>query len=198
MRRKTLNPVWFQADSGTHRKDGSTPKSQSQSQDVSRDCGKPYFWLEGTFSVNPRLRVEVYDWDALGSHDFLGGVELGMDEITDLQRTTVRNAKVSGLVNQQVRYAVWRRAESLQGKVLTRMEWCVYGIREVNMFIPRSDGEGLKVWLYFACQMSLSIGRKEGNRFDVGTACGTDALLLEGGRGSVFPSDRLAPSPALE
>ncbi|CAN0543621.1 unnamed protein product, partial [Ectocarpus sp. 8 AP-2014] len=63
---------------------------------AAREEDKPYFWLEGTRSTNPRLRVELYDWDAVGSHDFLGGVELDMAELVELQRLTLGKARANG------------------------------------------------------------------------------------------------------
>lgn len=67
---------------------------------------RPYFWLESSCSLNPRLRVEVYDWDAVGSHDFLGGVELDMDQLIELHRITLGKAKASGNADQQVHTGV--------------------------------------------------------------------------------------------
>eukprot|EP00903_Cladosiphon_okamuranus_P010458 g9894.t1 len=57
---------------------------------------KPYFWLESTCSANPRLRVELYDWDAVSTHDFLGGVELDVAELVELQRATLGKARANG------------------------------------------------------------------------------------------------------
>lgn len=83
VRRKTLNPVWFAGPTG---KKQTTPLQED----------KPYFWMESTRSVNPCLRVEVFDWDAVGSHDFLGGIELDVGEIVELQRMTLGKARATG------------------------------------------------------------------------------------------------------
>lgn len=44
----------------------------------------------------------MYDWDAVGWHDFLGGIELDLDQMMNLQRTTLARAKTSSSPNQQV------------------------------------------------------------------------------------------------
>ncbi|CAM9115968.1 unnamed protein product [Ectocarpus sp. 13 AM-2016] len=89
VRHKTLNPVWFTKP---------TPSRQTKGTGGAavREEDRPYFWLEGTRSTNPRLRVELYDWDAVGSHDFLGGVELDMAELVELQRVTLGKARANG------------------------------------------------------------------------------------------------------
>lgn len=84
VRRKTLNPVWFAGPTGK-----KPPAAALQEE-------KPYFWMESTRSVNPCLRVEVFDWDAVGSHDFLGGIELDVGEIVELQRKTLGKARAAG------------------------------------------------------------------------------------------------------
>ncbi|CAN0018446.1 unnamed protein product [Ectocarpus sp. 6 AP-2014] len=89
VRHKTLNPVWF-TEPAPIRQRKATGGAAAQEED------KPYFWLEGTRSTNPRLRVELYDWDAVGSHDFLGGVELDMAELVELQRLTLGKARANG------------------------------------------------------------------------------------------------------
>lgn len=100
MRRKTLSPVWVG--------EGADSMKSKVSESNTHQAGvpskhKPYFRLESSCSLNPRLRVEVYDWDAVGSHDFLGGVELNMDQLIELHRVTLRKAKTSGNVDRQVR-----------------------------------------------------------------------------------------------
>lgn len=90
VRRKTLNPVWF-AEPAIKGKQKKAAADATKPQDE-----KPYFWLESTNSVNPCLRVEIYDWDAVGSHDFLGGVELDMGELVQLQRLTLLKARANG------------------------------------------------------------------------------------------------------
>ncbi len=85
--RKTLNPVWFAGPARSTKPKGGPPAAEEE---------KPYFWLESTCSVNPRLRVEVYDWDAVGTHDFLGGVELDVGELVELQRATLKKVRAAG------------------------------------------------------------------------------------------------------
>lgn len=86
--RRTLHPVWFSGPAGSMQpKTASSPAAQED---------KPYFWLESTCSANPRLRVELYDWDAVSTHDFLGGVELDMAELVELQRATLEKARANG------------------------------------------------------------------------------------------------------
>lgn len=87
--RKTLNPVWYAGPAGSKQ-----PKAAAASPVAQED--KPYFWLESTCSTNPRLRVELYDWNAVSTHDFLGGVELDMTELLELQRATLRKARANG------------------------------------------------------------------------------------------------------
>lgn len=108
VRRKTLNPVWVvEANKGTagykRSSNGTSNIKQHKTAASVAEEDQPYFWLESVSSVNPRLRVELYDWDAVGSHDFLGGVELSLEEIVDLQRITLGKAKMSGgKTDQQV------------------------------------------------------------------------------------------------
>ena len=93
---KTLNPVWFDGPA-----DSKKPKTGASGPLPAVD--KPYFWLESTRSVNPRLRVELYDWDAVGAHDFLGGVELDVRELVELQRSTLGKARAAGgIMDNQV------------------------------------------------------------------------------------------------
>ena len=41
--------------------------------------------------------MELFDWDAIGAHDFLGGVELDVGEVAELQRATLAKAmRISG------------------------------------------------------------------------------------------------------
>lgn len=97
VRRKTLNPVWFSGPAG-----GKPPQTGAAGSPVVQE-NKPYFWLESTCSVNPRLRVEMYDWNAVSAHDFLGGVELDVAELVELQRATLGKARVhGGNTDQQV------------------------------------------------------------------------------------------------
>ncbi|CAM9137499.1 unnamed protein product [Scytosiphon promiscuus] len=88
IRHNTLNPAWFAEPAAGERPraaGGAAPEEE-----------KPYFWLESTCSTNACFRVELYDWDAVGAHDFLGGVELGMAELVELQRVTLRKARANG------------------------------------------------------------------------------------------------------
>lgn len=90
VRHKTLNPVWFTEDGREHTTvvdNGSRKQTKTE---------QPNFWLEGSASVNPLLRVEVYDWDAVGSHDFLGGVELDLSDVVELQRNTLAKIRAHG------------------------------------------------------------------------------------------------------
>lgn len=90
VRRKTLNPVWFaEDDKGNSIVVDNGSRKQTKTE-------QPYFWLEGSASVNPLLRVEVYDWDVVGSHDFLGGVELDLSEVVKLQRNTLAKIRAHG------------------------------------------------------------------------------------------------------
>lgn len=89
VRHKTLNPVWFKEPAA-----GKRPKEAGGAMPQAEE--KPYFWLESTRSTNACLRVELYDWDAVGSHDFLGGVELDMGGLVELQRLTLRKARANG------------------------------------------------------------------------------------------------------
>ena len=88
--RKTLSPVWFVGGGG-----GKKTKTLAGSPVASQE-EKPYFWLESTRSANPRLRVELYDWNAVSTHDFLGGIELDMAELVELQRATLGKARANG------------------------------------------------------------------------------------------------------
>lgn len=88
VRRKTLNPVWV-SEPG---KGASSTVSRAEKTAAGEGNKKPSFWLRNVCSSNPRLRVEVFDWDALGSHDFLGGVELDVEEVAELQRATLAKA----------------------------------------------------------------------------------------------------------
>lgn len=77
----------------------------------------PYFRLEKARSVNPRLWIEVYDWDTIGSDDFLGGVDLDIHDIIDLQRTTLRKANQAGGNHGEQQVGDFRRTEN------TGVEW---------------------------------------------------------------------------
>lgn len=101
--KNSLNPVWFNESAIGTRAQSEKSGNRHQPADDCNDT--PYFWLESACSLNPRLRVEVYDWDAVGWHDFLGGVELDMDQMMNLQRTTLAKAKTTSSSNQQV---CWR------------------------------------------------------------------------------------------
>lgn len=90
VRRKTLNPVWFTEDN----KESTIVVDTGSLQQTKPE--QPYFWLEGAASMNPLLQVEVYDWDAVGSHDFLGGVELDLREVVELQRITLAKIRAHG------------------------------------------------------------------------------------------------------
>ena len=95
VRRGTLNPVWFSENDARAKAAGSGDSGQRE---------RSYFSLESTCSLNPRLRVEVYDWDAVESHDFLGGVELSLCELVKLQRVTLAKVRATGgHAEQQVR-----------------------------------------------------------------------------------------------
>lgn len=94
VRRKTLNPIWVDENDNTC--SNTMQHNTRQRKAAAKEEVKPYFWLESACSVNPRLRVEVYDWDAMGSHDFLGGVELDVEELVELQRATLGKARVNG------------------------------------------------------------------------------------------------------
>lgn len=95
--RKTLAPVWVaHTTTDDQRKGKNREEHHTTSSPVEEGSSKPYFWLESARSVNPLLRVELYDWDAVGSHDFLGGVELDLDDLVELQRETLRKARARG------------------------------------------------------------------------------------------------------
>lgn len=91
MCRKTLSPVWFVGPAGSKQQKTAVVAGSPIAQE-----DNPYFWLESTRSANPRLRVELYDWDAVSTHDFLGGVELDMAELVELQRATLGKARANG------------------------------------------------------------------------------------------------------
>lgn len=81
--------------------------------------------MESTHSLNPRLRVELYDWDAVSSHDFLGGIELDVEELVELQRITLGKARAnSGNMDEQVQ-------KSLQEFLVHRLSCC---FRDTSFF----------------------------------------------------------------
>lgn len=106
VRRKTLNPVWAsdtESPATLVGKKSVRPKNSKGGRekeahvvaDEEEHKDEPCFWLRSACSSNPRLRVELYDWDALGSHDFLGGVELDAEDVVELQRRTLALARMN-------------------------------------------------------------------------------------------------------
>lgn len=110
IRHKTLSPIWVTLSGKDgrdkrNRRSGKIRFNRSNKATTFTTTGargeknkhEPYFWLEGTSkSVNPTLRIEVYDWDAVGTHDFLGGVELDIEDVVKLQRATLVKARANG------------------------------------------------------------------------------------------------------
>lgn len=131
--RKTLSPVWF-AGPGAGNKQ---PKNLAGSPVAQEE--KPYFWLESTCSANPRLRVELYDWDAVGEHDFLGGVELDMAELVELQRATLGKARANGgNTDQQVRKAASRAAPGVPLVKYSSAGFLLRRVRGLHHIIART------------------------------------------------------------
>ncbi|CAM9490869.1 unnamed protein product, partial [Choristocarpus tenellus] len=72
--KNTLNPIWVNKSDGKEKEIGKSTKRTKMEADFGDDVNesddRPYFWLEPACSLNPKLRVELYDWKTVGSHDF--------------------------------------------------------------------------------------------------------------------------------
>ncbi|CAM9312928.1 unnamed protein product, partial [Phaeothamnion confervicola] len=81
--RSASDPCWYVRHSGGGGHSGSG----------SGDGGEMGFVLDAPGTRNPTLRVEIFDWEAIGPHGFLGGVELTQDQLAALRRETSRKAR---------------------------------------------------------------------------------------------------------
>jgi hypothetical protein len=114
--KRSLEPNWLRLSSGS--------------------AEEPYFLLPVPVSSNPRLVIEVFDWDAVGAHDFLGGCELSYDEVDALRRGTLAKARSQGraAVNQ-AKAAAWfdlrdRDGASVRGSIALALYVDVEATRE--------------------------------------------------------------------
>ncbi|CAM9146787.1 unnamed protein product [Chrysoparadoxa australica] len=89
VKKNTLDPRWISARS-------TKPKAKKgkKVETAEDDDKEPYFSIPPAKSRCPKLRLEVYDWEAMGSHDFLGGIELSIDDMVELQRKTLKKSKL--------------------------------------------------------------------------------------------------------